>query len=115
MAEGLEFKKVLAEAQAERYPEKKVYLDVMPIFISGVVKVFKALKSLGAEFKGCDAKTYEKCFTEKLEIDLAFFELKILRINMLQLYLGPALAINEAAIIYDRKRETCEEKSDLIF
>jgi hypothetical protein len=44
IAEGLELKKVFAEAQAERYPEKQVYLDIMPIFISGVCRVFKALK-----------------------------------------------------------------------
>lgn len=115
IAEGLGFKKVLAEAQTERYPEKQVYLDIMPIFISGVVKVFKALKSLGIEFKGYDAKTYEKCVTEELEIDLASFEFKMLRMNMIQLYLGPALTINEAAIIYDRKKEPYEEESDLIF
>lgn len=54
-------------------------------------------------------------FTEELEIDLASFEFKILRMNMIQLYLGPALTINEIAIIYDRKKESCEEESDLIF
>ncbi|WP_202210874.1 hypothetical protein [Pseudomonas paraversuta] len=113
--EGLGFKKVLAEAQAERYPGKQVYLDIMPVFISGVVKVFKALKSLGIEFKGYDAKTYEKCFTEELEVDLASFEFKILRMSMIQLYLGPALTINEAAITYDRKKESCEEEPDLFF
>lgn len=115
IAEGLGFKKVSAEAQTERYPEKQVYLDIMPIFISGVGKVFKALKALGVEFKGYDAKAYEKCFTEELEIDLASFEFKMLRMNMIQLYLGPALTINEAALTYDRKREPCEEELDLIF
>lgn len=104
IAEGLEFNKILAEAQAERYPEKQVYLDIMPIFISGVCRVFKALKSLSIEFKGYDAKTYEKCFTEELEVDLTSFEFKILKMNMIQLHIGPALTINEAATAYLRKR-----------
>ncbi|ABR91860.1 Hypothetical protein mma_3156 [Janthinobacterium sp. Marseille] len=115
IAEGLGFKKILAETQAERYPQKQVYLDIVPIFISGVCRVFKALKSLGIEFKGYDAKAYEKCFTEEPETDLNSFEFKMLRMNMMQLYLGPALTINEAAIAYHREREPCEEDPDLIF
>ncbi|MBA1204591.1 hypothetical protein G7009_23015 [Pseudomonas capeferrum] len=111
IAEGLTFMKIQAEAKSERYPEKQVYLDIMPIFISGVVRVFRALKSLGVEFKGYDARAYEKCFTEELEIDLSFFEFKILRMNMVQLYLGPALTVNEAAILYGRKIKSCEEDS----
>ncbi|VVQ02890.1 hypothetical protein PS910_03980 [Pseudomonas fluorescens] len=81
----------------------------MPIFISSVCRVFKTLKLLGIVFKGYDAKTYEKCFTEELEVDLASFEFKILRMNMIQLHLGPALTINEAATAYIRKRKPSEE------
>ncbi len=114
MAEGLGFRKILAVAQTERYPKNQVYLDIMPIFISGVVRIFKALKFLGIAFIGYDAKVYEKPFTEEIKIDLDSFEFKILRMNMIQLYLGPALTINEAVVSYDRERGHCEESPGLI-
>ncbi|WP_285319478.1 hypothetical protein [Stenotrophomonas maltophilia group sp. Smal35] len=106
IAQDLGLEIVIAEAKAERYPEKQVYIDMVPILISGLRRTFRNLKELGVEFKGYDAKTYENCFVEELEIDLTSFEFKMLRINMIQLHLGPALTINEAAISYDRKERS---------
>ncbi|HDS1039013.1 TPA: hypothetical protein QDZ42_002407 [Stenotrophomonas maltophilia] len=114
IAQDLELGGVLAEAKAERYPEKQVYIDIMPILISGVCRAFRNLKELGIEFKGYDAKTYERCFVEELEIDLTSFEFKILRMNMIQLHAGPTLTINEAAISYTRKERSHKASFDSI-
>jgi hypothetical protein len=69
--EQLSFAAVYEFAGIERYPHDQVYLDIVPIFISAVVRVFVALKSAGIEFKGFDAETYFTFFTSGIEIDLA--------------------------------------------
>lgn len=112
IAQGLRLGIVLAEAKIERYPGHQVYIDIIPILISGVRRTFRNLKELGIEFKGYDAKTYEKYFVEDLDIDLTSFEFKILRMNMIQLHLGPTLTINEAAISYVRKERSNKASLD---
>lgn len=52
------------------YPTDQIYLDLMPIFVSAVCKVFKAMKAGGINFKGFDAETYVIPFTTELEVDL---------------------------------------------
>jgi len=53
-----------------RYPLDQTYLDLMPIFVSAVCKIFKVMKDAGISFKGFDAETYLIPFTSELEIDL---------------------------------------------
>ena len=53
-----------------RYPEDQTYFDLMPIFVSAVSKVFKAIKAADINFNGFDAQTYLAPFTSELEIDL---------------------------------------------
>jgi hypothetical protein len=53
-----------------RYPDDQTYVDLMPIFVSAVCKVFKAMKHAGIGFNRFDARTYLTPFTSELEIDL---------------------------------------------
>ena len=53
-----------------RYPSSQVYINIIPIFISAVCKVFKSLKSKGIVFKGYDSRVYEEPFTNEIEVDL---------------------------------------------
>lgn len=63
-------------ATRDRYPKDQVYLDLMPVFVSAVCKVFKAMKAAGIGFKGFDAETYAKPFTEEIAVDLRNLEFK---------------------------------------
>lgn len=67
----LNFQVIKQKAETERYPIKQVYINVMPIFISAVCRVFTALKEKGVEFKGFDAKAYETPFTNELTVDFS--------------------------------------------
>jgi hypothetical protein len=69
------------QATKERYPKDQVYLDLVPIFISAAVRVFKALKSLGIAFKGFDAETYVTPFTSEIEVDLSRVTFGVMRIG----------------------------------
>lgn len=61
---------VRSRAALDRFPEGQVYLDLMPVFIAAVCRVFKALKLAGVTFKGDDAQTYMTSFTSEIEVDL---------------------------------------------
>jgi len=61
---------IRANATRERYPGDQVYLDLMPIFTSAVVRVFKAMKAIGIRFRGFDAEAYSVPFTTEIEVDL---------------------------------------------
>ncbi len=71
---------IRAEAVRERYPQDQVYLDLMPVFISAVVRVFKAMKAAGFAFKGFDADTYSGPFTSEIEVDLGRPQLSAFRV-----------------------------------
>ena len=61
---------VRAEALRHRYPADQVYLDLMPVFMSAVARIFKAMKAAGVGFRGYDADVYSVPFTTEIEIDL---------------------------------------------
>jgi hypothetical protein len=63
-------------AVQDRYPSDQVYLDLMPVYVSAVCKIFKAMKAAGVEFKGFDAKAYATPFTTELAVDLSEMEFK---------------------------------------
>ena len=65
----------------DRYPQDQIYLDLMPILVSAVCKVFKAMKAAGIAFKGFDAETYAVSFTSGIEVDLGSPSLKRLRVG----------------------------------
>lgn len=76
----LHFSDIKQRAKGDRYPDGQVYINVMPIFISAVCRVFKALKEKGVEFVGFDAKAYEEPFTNELEVDFSKVVYEPLRI-----------------------------------
>jgi hypothetical protein len=76
----LNFDGLYSYAKNNCYPSNQIYLNIIPIYISAVSKVFKALKSKGIEFKGYDAKVYEEPFTNELQVDLFKFNYMPMRI-----------------------------------
>jgi hypothetical protein len=66
--------KIRARATQDRYPNDQVYLNLMPIFVSSVCKVFQAMKAAGIGFNGFDAETYATPFTTELEVELSELE-----------------------------------------
>ncbi|KXV75400.1 hypothetical protein AD951_00055, partial [Acetobacter malorum] len=68
----LNLAKIRKRASEDRYPNDQIYLNLMPIFVSAVCKVFKAMKAadIGFKgFKGFDAATYLRPFTTEISVD----------------------------------------------
>lgn len=65
----LSFDKIYQKGVRERYPNDQVYIDVVPILISAVGRVFKGLQEAGMAFRGYDASTYLAHFSG-VEVDL---------------------------------------------
>lgn len=65
------FSEIRKHAESERYPLKQVYINAIPIFISGTCRSFSALKEMGVQFSGFDAKAYEQPFTNELKVDFS--------------------------------------------
>ena len=78
--EGLGLADLRRVAASEGYPKDQIYLDVMPVFISAICRVFVALKAQGVAFKGFDAETYGPHFTTQVAIDLRRLEYQSKRI-----------------------------------
>ena len=83
-------------AEAERYPDNQVYVDMMPVFVSAIVRVFKALDKACANFNGFDAETYKPPFTSELEVDLKTIEHQPLKLN----------GVSEPSAVRTRPQET---------
>lgn len=64
-----------------RYPNDQTYIDLMPIFVSAVCKVFRVMMGAGVRFERFDAKTYLMPFTSEIEIDLENHEFKSMQIR----------------------------------
>lgn len=76
----LRFDKVIEYAKFNRYPTNQIYINLIPIFTSAVVKVFSELKSNGFEFIGYDAKVYEEPFTNELNVDYSVVDYNPVRV-----------------------------------
>lgn len=74
--DGLALPNIRERASRERYPSNQVYLDLVPVFVSGVCKVFKAMKAANIGFIGFDAATYLEPFTSEINVDLAKLDFK---------------------------------------
>jgi hypothetical protein len=70
VADDLSLKEIYDKGAQQGFQTDAIYLDVMPIYVSGVCRVFKALKNCGVEFKGFDASVYLEPFTSEIEVDL---------------------------------------------
>ncbi|WP_088743148.1 hypothetical protein [Cobetia sp. QF-1] len=91
--------KIWSKAKQDNYPDKQVYLDLLPIFISAVSKVFTALDRAEIPFNGFDEKTYKSVFIDELRTDFEQLCFLGLIINDVQINLGPSFTIQEASII----------------
>src|SRR5690606_34420094 len=54
----LNFDKIYGFASGERYPSSQIYLNLIPLFISAMERMFSHFKSLGIDFKGYDSDVY---------------------------------------------------------
>ncbi|HDL6479429.1 hypothetical protein WBW39_17220 [Pectobacterium versatile] len=97
MEDAFAFEKIHAKALKDHYPMKQVYLDLMPIFNSAVSKVFTALDMAGVPFQGFDANAYKSTFIEELKTDLQHYDFFGLRMNAMQVELGPRFTIQQAS------------------
>lgn len=77
----LAFDAIQQAARKERYPDNQVYVDMMPVFVSAVSRVFKALDKVGAKFKGFDAEVYKTPFSLELEVDLQAINYQPLKLS----------------------------------
>ena len=59
------FSEIIEHAKSNRYPEKQIYLNIMPILISAMGKVFTSLKDNGIVIRGYDSDVYFEHFTSQ--------------------------------------------------
>ena len=72
--EELNFQKIKEEAILKKILNKEnVYINVVPILISAISKVFKKLKEDNIEVKGFDSDVYMDYFTNDVTVDLNNF------------------------------------------
>jgi hypothetical protein len=86
----LSFGAIREQAQAERYPVKQVYVDIVPVSISAIVRVFTAMRQLGVNFNGFDANAYKAPFTDELKVDLSTVSFKAFKMHSLAPLIGRA-------------------------
>lgn len=72
---------ILNQAKKERYPSKQVYINIIPIYISAMSKVFKCFQEKGVDFSRYDSDVYVKHFTKELTVDFAKLDYKQIRIT----------------------------------
>lgn len=77
----LSFSEFFSKARREGYPDKQLYFNVIPLFISAVCRVFRSLRARGVRFVGYDANAYEMHFTDELKVDLSSLSYATIRIN----------------------------------
>lgn len=63
--EELLFSKIMEQAKENRYPEKQIYINIMPILISAMGKVFTSLKNNNIQVEGYDSDVYFEHFTSQ--------------------------------------------------
>jgi hypothetical protein len=70
----------MSQATSERYPSKQVYLNIVPIFISAMSKVFCCFKDKGVDFSRFDSDVYVEHFTKVIDIDFKDIDFKQIRL-----------------------------------
>lgn len=81
ISEGLRFGRIYGRAAEDRFPTDQIYLDVVPVFISAVFRVFTAMQAAGIGFKGYDAETYLAAFTGSPTVDMNHIDFRMVRIE----------------------------------
>lgn len=69
------------EGRRHRFPIDQIYIDLVPIFVSAMCRVFKALKGIGVHFKGFDAEVYVEHFTSDVDVDLNAIAFQTVRLD----------------------------------
>jgi hypothetical protein len=77
----LNFSLITSQATSERYPSNQVYINVVPIFISAMSKVFCCFKDKGVDFSRFDSDVYVEHFTKIMDIDFKGIDFQQVRIN----------------------------------
>lgn len=65
---------------SKRYPLSQTYINIIPIYISAMSKVFNIFEEMGVQVKGFDAETYSEHFTSKQYVDLEKLSYKELKL-----------------------------------
>ncbi len=76
----LNFNSVTSQATTERYPSKQIYINIIPIFISAMSKVFFCFKVKGADFSRFDSDVYVEHFTKHMYMDFKDIDFKQVRL-----------------------------------
>ena len=78
--EKLYFHSVTSQATSERYPSKQIYINIVPIFISAMSKVFCCFKDKGVDFSRFDSDVYVKHFSKVMDVDFKDIDFKQVRL-----------------------------------
>ena len=76
----LKFNDILNYAKSERYPSSQIYLNLIPIFISALSKVYARFKQFDFKVKGYDSDVYFETFTTEKLVDINYLSYKELRL-----------------------------------
>jgi hypothetical protein len=77
----LNFSSIASQAKSERYPSCQVYINIVPIFIAAMSKVFCCFKDKGVDFSRFDSDVYVKHFTKVMDIDFKDIDFQQVHIN----------------------------------
>lgn len=77
----LNFSSIKSQATRERYPSNQVYINVVPIFIAAMSKVFCCFKDKEVDFSRFDSDVYVKHFTKVMDNNFNDIDYQQIRIN----------------------------------
>lgn len=66
----LQFNEITAKAKVERYPISQVYINVIPVFISAMSRLFSRLREEDIELRGFDSEVYSEHFSSNELVNL---------------------------------------------
>jgi hypothetical protein len=76
----LSFNKIIDYSKSKRYPLCQVNINIIPIYISAVSRIFNNIRKTGIELKGFDSDVYLKHFTSENLVNLEDITYKSLRL-----------------------------------
>ena len=71
---------VIQKATSGKYSVDQVYINIIPIFISAIQRVFLAFKKVGIKFDDFDSSVYQPFFINNKLVDLSKITYKKIRI-----------------------------------
>jgi len=76
----LGFESCIRKAEDDGYPLHQVYVNIIPIYVSAIKRMFSVLDGMDFNFKGFDTGVYLEHFTGLPDIDLKYLKYKELRL-----------------------------------